>query len=132
MKKNVSKYSLGISNQSRTWVQACDLGRFTYSLPRTLKMDDKSRSAFTKWLLTEKTGRQSCMIARSYGEKIIQYLREKRERGEDDADLKTKYDTTFRLSIKKRNFKLLNAVGLGDILCLPVKKVCVQRGSGNF
>eukprot|EP00794_Sanderia_malayensis_P003647 gene3647-4164_t len=86
-------------------------------------MEEVDRTAFVKWLLTEKTGKQSCMIARSFGEKIIQYLRLKRERGEDDAELKSKYDPTFRLGIKKRNFKLLNAVGLGDILCLPIKKI---------
>eukprot|EP00795_Rhopilema_esculentum_P014248 gene14248-5274_t len=93
-------------------------------------MEDESRSAFLKWLLTEKTGRQSCMIGRPQGEMIIRYLREKRERGEDDPVLRSNFDAVFRASVKKRNFKLLNAVGLGDILCLPVKKTA-NKGREN-
>ncbi len=86
-------------------------------------MDEVDRGAFLNWLLNEKTGRQSCMIGRAHGEKIIQYLREKKERGDGDVELKSKFTAQFRVSVKKRNFKLLNAVGLGDILCLPVRKV---------
>ena len=82
-------------------------------------MEDK-RNEFNNWLLS-KVGKQSCMISRAYGEKIIQYLRDKREKGQDDPDVKSKYEPNFRFTIKKRKFTLLNVVGLGDILCLPIK-----------
>lgn len=93
--------------------------------------EEKSRGAFYQWLLEEKRGKQTCMIGRAQGEEIIRYLRDKREKGEDDPELRRKYDSALRASIKKKNYKLLSAVGLGDILCLPVKQVCINQRT-NF
>ena len=93
--------------------------------------EDKSRGAFYKWLLEEKRGKQTCMIGRAQGEEIIRYLKEKREKGEDDPEVRSKYDSALRASVKKKNYKLLSAVGLGDILCLPVKQVCINQRT-NF
>ena len=67
------------------------------------------------------------MIGRAQGEEIIRYLKEKREKGEDDPEVRTKYDSALRARVKKKNYKLLSAVGLGDILCLPVKQVCTNQ-----
>ena len=89
--------------------------------------EEKSRGAFYKWLLEEKRGKQTCMIGRAQGEEIIRYLKEKREKGEDDPEVRTKYDSALRARVKKKNYKLLSAVGLGDILCLPVKQVCTNQ-----
>ena len=87
------------------------------------KMDDeKNKGAFLKWLLADKTERHSRMIDRSQGEKIIQFLRDKRDLGEDDPYMRSNYESTFRKSVRKRDFKLITVVGLGDILCLPINK----------
>ena len=84
--------------------------------------DDKSRGAFTEWLLTEKNERQSRMIDRVHGEEIIKYLRDERELGDDDPYMRSNYGSTFRHTVKQRGFKLHTVVGLGDILCLPMNQ----------
>ena len=84
--------------------------------------NEKNRGAFTKWLLVDKTERQSRMIDRAQGEKIIQYLRDVRELGQDDPYMQSNYGSTFRNTVKQRGFKLLAVVGLGDILCLPMNQ----------
>lgn len=78
-----------------------------------------SKEEFNNWLMN-KVSRHSTMISRTYGEEIIQYLREIREKGIDCAETRAKYNTTFRFQVKKRKFQLLRIVGLGDILCLPM------------
>lgn len=91
------------------------------------KLDDQPESQkqniekeeFNNWLMN-KISRQSTMISRTHGEKIIQFLRDKREKG-DSSELRSKYTAPFRFQVKKRQFKLINVVGLGDILCMPVK-----------
>ena len=75
---------------------------------------------FNTWL-SNKVSRQSTMVSRSYGEKVIEYLRIQRESGDDCKDLKLKFTPGFRFQAKKRKFRLINVVGLGDILCLPIK-----------
>lgn len=82
--------------------------------------DGPDRTEFNNWLMN-RVSKQSSMISRAFGEKIIQYLRDRREKGVDSPQLKAKYDPGFRFNIKKRRFQLINVVGLGDILCLPVK-----------
>ncbi|XP_047136157.1 SCAN domain-containing protein 3 [Hydra vulgaris] len=79
-----------------------------------------NKEEFNNWLINKIT-RQSTMISRSYGEKIIDYLRILRENGSEDATIRAKYTSSFRFQVKKRKFQLVNVVGLGDILCLPVK-----------
>lgn len=84
--------------------------------------EEKSRSAFFKWLMHERCEKHSCMVDRAEGEKIIQYLKEKRDLGDDDPSVRCSYDSVFRKNVKKKSFKLLTVVGLGDILCLPMKQ----------
>lgn len=79
-----------------------------------------NKDEFNNWLIN-KVSRQSTMVSRAYGEKIIQYLREERENGPDSPIVKSKHTSSFRFQVKKRKFQLLNVVGLGDILCLPIK-----------
>ena len=78
------------------------------------------QDAFNNWLVN-KVSRQSTMVSRAHGEKVIEYLKEERELGTNDPVLKTKFSSQFRFQVKKRKFKLINVVGLGDILCLPIK-----------
>lgn len=78
------------------------------------------QDAFNNWLVN-KVSRQSTMVSRAHGEKVIEYLKEERELGVNDPALKSKFPSQFRFQVKKRKFKLINVVGLGDILCLPIK-----------
>jgi len=86
----------------------------------TNRQESINKDDFNNWL-TNKVSRQSIMVSRSHGEKIIEYLRIQRENGDDSNDLKTKFTPGFRFQAKKRKFRLINVVGLGDILCLPIK-----------
>ena len=78
------------------------------------------RETFNSWLMN-KVSKQSSMISRAFGEKIIQFLRELREKGPEDPGLRARFDASFRFNTRKRKFQLINVVGLGDILCLPNK-----------
>uniref|UniRef100_A0A7M5UYT5 Integrase catalytic domain-containing protein n=1 Tax=Clytia hemisphaerica TaxID=252671 RepID=A0A7M5UYT5_9CNID len=78
------------------------------------------KDAFTNWLIN-KISRQSSMVSRAHGEKVIAYLREEREHGDESVRVKSKFNAQFRFQVKKRKFRLINVVGLGDILCLPIK-----------
>ena len=78
------------------------------------------KEEFENWLLN-KVSRQSSMVSRSQGEKIIEYLRDQRDKGPDSDEVRSTYTAAFRFTVKKRKFVLMNVVGLGDILCLPSK-----------
>ena len=82
------------------------------------------QDAFNNWLVS-KVSRQSTMVSRAHGEKVIEYLKEERELGINNPALKSKFPSQFRFQVKKRKFRIINVVGLGDILCLPIKDIKV-------
>ena len=69
------------------------------------------KDEFNNWLMN-KISRQSTMISRTHGEKIIQFLRDQREKGCDSSELRAQYNASFRFQVKKRKFQLINVVGL--------------------
>lgn len=79
-----------------------------------------NKDDFDNWLMS-RVSKQSVMVSRAHGEKIIQFLREQRDKGANDSEVKAKFSPSFRFQVKKRKFQLINVVGLGDILCLPNK-----------